>query len=86
MRGLVPDQIVRRTKAGFHAPLAAWFRGPLQPLLRETLSADSLRVLPELQPAPVQALVDAHVAGRANHAFKLWGLVTLVRWAHAWRR
>ena len=86
MRGLVPDPIVERSKAGFHAPLAAWFRGPLQPLLRETLSADALRVVPELQAAPVQALVDAHLAGRANHAFKLWGLVTLVRWAHAWRR
>ena len=86
MRGLVPEPIVRRTKAGFHAPLASWFRGPLQPLLRETLSSDALAVLPELQPAPVQALVDAHVSGRANHAFKLWGLITLVRWAHAWRR
>jgi asparagine synthase (glutamine-hydrolysing) len=85
MRGLVPDPIVRRTKAGFHAPLAAWFRGPLQPLMRDVLSPASLAVLPELQPAPVQAMMDAHVAGRANHAFKLWGLVTLVRWAHAWR-
>lgn len=85
MRGLVPDRIVGRTKAGFHAPLAAWFRGPLRPLLRETLSAESLSVLPELQAAPVAALVEAHVSGRANHAYKLWGLVTLVRWAHAWR-
>lgn len=85
MRGLVPEPIVRRTKAGFHAPLAAWFRGPLQPLLREVLSPSSLAVLPELQPASVQAMMEAHVAGRANHAFKLWGLVTLVRWAHAWR-
>lgn len=85
MRGLVPDPIVRRTKAGFHAPLAAWFRGPLEPMLREILSPSSMSVLPELQSAPVQAMVDAHVAGRANHAFKLWGLVTLVRWAHAWR-
>ncbi len=85
MRGLVPDPIVARTKAGFHAPLAAWFRGPLEPLVRDALSPASLAVLPELQPAPVQAMMEAHVAGRANHAFKLWGLVTLVRWAHAWR-
>ncbi|WP_157899238.1 asparagine synthase (glutamine-hydrolyzing) [Luteitalea pratensis] len=85
MRGLVPDAIVRRQKAGFHAPLAAWFRGPLRPLLQDVLSPASLRVLPELQPAPVQTMLDAHVSGRANHAFKLWGLVTLVRWAHAWR-
>jgi asparagine synthase (glutamine-hydrolysing) len=85
MRGLVPDPIVRRTKAGFHAPLASWFRGPLQPLLRHTLSADALAAIPELDPARVQAMMEAHVAGRANHAFKLWGLVTLVRWAQAWR-
>jgi asparagine synthase (glutamine-hydrolysing) len=85
MRGLVPDPIVRRTKAGFHAPLAAWFRGPLEPMLRDVLSPTSISILPELQSAPVQAMVDAHVAGHANHAFKLWGLVTLVRWAHAWR-
>jgi len=85
MRGLVPDPIVGRAKAGFHAPLASWFRGPLQPLLREVLSPTSLRILPELQVAPVQAMMEAHLAGRANHAFKLWGLVTLVRWAHAWR-
>lgn len=85
MRGLVPAPIVRRTKAGFHAPLAAWFRGPLRPLLRESLSVDALRVVPELQPAAVQRLVDAHTAGHANHAYQLWGLVTLVRWAHAWR-
>ncbi|MBA2356107.1 MAG: asparagine synthase (glutamine-hydrolyzing), partial [Acidobacteria bacterium] len=82
MRGLVPDPIVSRRKAGFHAPLAAWFRGPLQPLLRESLSPEALRVLPELRPGAVQQLVDQHIAGRANHAFKLWGLVTLVRWAH----
>ena len=85
MRGLVPEAIVRRTKAGFHAPLATWFRGPLQALVRETLAPESMRVLPELQVAPVQALVDDHLSGRANHAFKLWGLVTIVRWAHTWR-
>ena len=85
MRGIVPDPVVRRAKAGFHTPLAAWFRGPLQPMMRETLSRRSLAVLPELQPAPVQAMMDEHAAGHANHAFKLWGLMTLVRWAHAWR-
>ncbi|HTV01335.1 MAG TPA: asparagine synthase (glutamine-hydrolyzing) [Luteitalea sp.] len=85
MRGLVPDQIVSRPKAGFHTPLAAWFRGELRPLLRESLSPEALRVLPELQPAAVQSLIDAHVNGRANHAFKLWGLATLVHWARAWR-
>lgn len=85
MRGLVPDAIVRRRKAGFHAPLASWFRGPLAPLLRDVLSPSSLRALPELQPAAIQAMMDEHASGRANHAFKLWGLVTLVRWAHAWR-
>jgi asparagine synthase (glutamine-hydrolysing) len=80
MRGRVPDAIVRRRKAGFHAPLAAWFRGPLRSLVEETLAPDALGALPMLQPRAVGDLVRAHVEGRANHAFKLWGLMTLVRW------
>lgn len=80
MRGHVPDAIVRRRKAGFHAPLAAWFRGPLRGLVEETLAPGALGGLPLLQPHAVAGLVREHLAGHANHAFKLWGLMTLVRW------
>lgn len=80
MRGQVPDAIVRRRKAGFHAPLAAWFRGPLRDLVEETLAPTALAALPVLQPSAVSRLVREHLDGRANHAFKLWGLMTLIRW------
>lgn len=80
MAGAVPAAIVRRRKAGFHAPLAAWFRGPLRDLVEDTLAPSALGNLPMLQPAAVSRLVREHMAGQANHAFKLWGLMTLVRW------
>jgi asparagine synthase (glutamine-hydrolysing) len=80
MRGRVPDAIVRRRKAGFHAPLAAWFRGPLRDMVEETLAPSALDALPMLQASVVSRLVREHVEGHANHAFKLWGLMTLVRW------
>jgi asparagine synthase (glutamine-hydrolysing) len=80
MRGQVPDEIVRRRKAGFHAPLAAWFRGPLRDLVEETLAPAAVASLPMLQVPAVSRLVREHLDGRANHAFKLWGLMTLVRW------
>lgn len=80
MRGRVPAAIVRRRKAGFHAPLAAWFRGPLRDLVEDTLAPSSLAALPMLRPQAVQGFVRAHLDGQADHAFKLWGLMTLVRW------
>jgi asparagine synthase (glutamine-hydrolysing) len=80
MRGHLPDAIVRRRKAGFHAPLAAWFRGPLRDLVHTTLARDAVQALPLLQPDAVARLVREHLEGHANHAFKLWGLMTLVRW------
>jgi asparagine synthase (glutamine-hydrolysing) len=66
--------------------MAEWFRGPLRDLLEETLSPAALQVLPELRPSAVRQLMDEHVAGQANHAFKLWGLVTLARWARVHAR
>lgn len=83
LRGQVPDAIVRRRKAGFHTPLASWFRGPLRRLLEQSLSPAALAPLPMLRPEAVSRLVREHVEGRANHAYKLWGLLTLVRWRAA---
>src|SRR5205085_1687753 len=43
LRGVVPDEILRRPKKGFGIPVAAWIRGPLRPLFEELLSERELR-------------------------------------------
>ncbi len=66
LRGVVPGEILRRPKKGFGVPMAAWIRGPLRPLFEELFSPASLVRSGVLAPAPCRALLDRHLAGRAD--------------------
>src|SRR5690348_5682073 len=69
---LVPEQIVRGKKRGFSIPAAAWLRGELEPFARETLSPATLRAQGFFEPAPVERLLDEHVAGAHDWSRQLW--------------
>jgi len=43
MRGKLPKSVLDRKKAGFDIPTHDWFRGPLRPLLMDTLTDDAIR-------------------------------------------
>jgi asparagine synthase (glutamine-hydrolysing) len=76
----LPPAVRRRRKAGFDAPLGAWLRGPLRELARDTLAPARLEGEGRLEPKAVAALLDAHEAGRADHAWRVWSLVVLCDW------
>ena len=76
----VPRAIARGRKKGFSIPAAAWLRGELEPFAREVLAPDRVRRQGLLRPAAVTALLDAHVAGRADLSRQLWGLMALSLW------
>jgi asparagine synthase (glutamine-hydrolysing) len=81
---LVPRAIVRRPKKGFGAPIGAWLRGPLAPLMRDTLAPDRLRRAGLVRPARVAEMIDEHVARRRDHRKALWVLVALMSWYERW--
>lgn len=83
MRTLVPERILHRKKQGFSIPLKNWLRDELQPLMRELLSPARVAARGLFNPAEVTALVEAHVAGRENHAHTLFPLMVFERWAAA---
>ncbi len=83
MRGLLPDRILHRKKEGFSIPLKNWLRRELEPLMRDLLSPERVKRRGLFVPAEVTALVEAHVAGRENHAHTLFPLMVLERWATA---
>lgn len=83
MRGLLPDRILHRKKQGFSIPLKNWLRAELQPLMRELLAPERVARRGLFEPAEVQRLVNAHVAGRENHAHTLFPLMVFERWATA---
>jgi asparagine synthase (glutamine-hydrolysing) len=77
---LLPREIVHGKKRGFSIPAAAWLRGELEPLARETLSADVLRRQGFFDPGVVTRLLDDHVAGREDRSRQLWGLLAFTLW------
>jgi asparagine synthase (glutamine-hydrolysing) len=80
VRELIPDPILTRHKTGFGIPVARWFRGELQPLLRETLLDDVARKRNLFQPAAMRRMVDDHVEGRRDWSNRLWAFVALELW------
>lgn len=80
MRGLVPDRIRHRRKAGFMFPLAAWLNGPLRPLLLDTCAPGRLARQGLFDPAHVRMLLDDHFARRADHGRRLWALLVFQLW------
>jgi asparagine synthase (glutamine-hydrolysing) len=86
MRGRIPDALIDRPKQGFGAPLDAWFRGPLASLARETLDVDRLGPSGLVDPDRVNALLDEHLAGRADHGNRLWSVLGLQLWHDRWIR
>ncbi|MCW3004075.1 MAG: hypothetical protein JWQ20_3373 [Conexibacter sp.] len=79
-RPLLPAPVVDGRKRGFSIPAAAWLRGELLPLARDVLAPGVLRQGGVLDPAPVQRLLDEHVARRQDHSRALWGLLCFTLW------
>jgi asparagine synthase (glutamine-hydrolysing) len=77
---LLPRRIAQGSKRGFSIPAAAWLRGELEPLARDTLSADTLHRQGFFEPTVVRRFIDEHVAGREDWSRQLWGLLAFTLW------
>ncbi|HVW84842.1 MAG TPA: asparagine synthase C-terminal domain-containing protein, partial [Bryobacteraceae bacterium] len=84
LRGKLPDRILDRRKAGLDIPAHEWFRGPLLPLLQDTLTPDAVRATSLFSPEAVHALIDSHRTRKTNAGYQLWGLMTLFQWLKRW--
>lgn len=77
---LLPPSIQRRRKMGFGVPLANWFRGELQPFLRDVLFDSRTLARGLFQPVAVQRLFDEHIQAKNDHSHRLWALLCLELW------
>jgi asparagine synthase (glutamine-hydrolysing) len=82
--GLIPEEILGRAKKGFGIPVAAWIRGPLRPLFEDLLGENNLKLSGLFDPPKVRALLDTHLAGRADLRKPLWTLAMLLLWQRRW--
>jgi asparagine synthase (glutamine-hydrolysing) len=77
---LLPRENLKRGKMGFGVPIGHWFRGSLQPYLREALLSEKSLGRGLFRPDAVRRLVDEHAAGRGDYAHQLWTLLMLELW------
>jgi asparagine synthase (glutamine-hydrolysing) len=85
MRDKLPPSVLSRKKVGFDIPAQEWFRGPLRPLLLETLADAADEHADFFRFGKIAALEQAHHQRRANLGYHLWGLLTLLLWMKKWR-
>lgn len=77
---LLPHDAVWRKKAGFGAPIRAWLRGPLQPMVDDLLSDKRVRERGLFDPAEVRRIIDANQTGREDLNLQIFQLLTLELW------
>lgn len=80
MTGILPDEILRRDKMGFTAPVGHWIRGPLRPMFEDLLGSSLAVDRGLLDKESVAGLLRRHVSGRADLTRQLWGLLMLELW------
>ncbi|MGE0432280.1 MAG: asparagine synthase (glutamine-hydrolyzing) [Planctomycetota bacterium] len=76
----VPRELLDRPKQGFAVPLARWFRGELQPMLRDMLVPANLEPAGVTGQRMVQTLIEQHVSGTRDWSAGLWALLVLAMW------
>ncbi len=81
----LPPAIVQRKKIGFDIPAHEWFRGPLKPLLLETLASAEAEHADLFDFAMIRELTRLHLSRSINVGYHLWGLVMLFMWMKRWQ-
>ncbi|MGI9305366.1 MAG: asparagine synthase (glutamine-hydrolyzing) [Gammaproteobacteria bacterium] len=80
LNGLLPDDILERKKRGFGAPMGAWLKAELSPLLKTVLSKESVQRRGLLCWETVQQTIALHEANREDHTDHLLSLMNFELW------
>ncbi len=80
-RGLVPDEIIDRPKAGFGAPYRQWLRHDLEPLWKDLTSPDTVRRRGWFSVDGLRSIREQSQTGRTDYYMLQWAVLTLELWA-----
>ena len=80
LAGVLPEEILHREKRGFGAPMGAWLRAELAPMLHDLLSRESVTRRGLLDPEAVERTIREHEQQKADRTDHLLGLINLEIW------
>lgn len=73
-----PHEFVHRRKMGFAIPVPDWLRGPLRPLLEDTLR--NAEMMAPLEQAVIERTLNEFLCNGVDHSQKLWTLLMYGLW------
>ncbi len=80
MEPYLPRSVIHRPKTGFGAPLRAWLRGDLRPLVDELLSSSSVSQRGLFDPAGVANLVSMDRERRVDATYTIFSMICVEMW------
>ena len=80
LKGILPEEVLKRKKMGFGVPLDRWFRGELKEMAFDTLLSPAALQRGYFQKKSVERLLNEHVTLRADHSYRIWALLFLELW------
>lgn len=84
LKKYVPATLFERPKQGFSVPVGAWLSGPLRDWAESMLNEGRLRQDGYLDTPLVRRAWAEHLAGRGNHACRLWNILMFQSWRQRW--
>ncbi|HQZ96023.1 MAG TPA: asparagine synthase (glutamine-hydrolyzing) [Pyrinomonadaceae bacterium] len=80
LEGLLPSNILHRSKKGFGIPIAEWLKTLLNPLMHDMLAPERLNAQGIFESDYVQKLIAEHEKGVASHHKQLWTMLVFQLW------
>jgi len=81
----LPASILAGKKTGFDIPAHEWLRGPLRPMLVDSLREGIAEYGQLFRGDVIESFVTRHLERKANVGYHLWGLLILFQWMKRWR-
>ena len=76
--GLIPDYILKQKKSGLVSPIPQLIRGQLREFIQDNFN--SLSDHPYFNKAYLTQMLKEHLSGERDHGFKLYTILTYLRW------
>jgi asparagine synthase (glutamine-hydrolysing) len=80
LKGLLPEAIPRRRKAGFMMPVASWLTGHMRETIEEVCAPAALSNAGFFDPAYVRTLLDEHFQNQRDHRKHIYPLLCFMAW------
>jgi asparagine synthase (glutamine-hydrolysing) len=80
MTDVLPPETIGKSKRGFGAPMGAWLKKELRPLMHVVLSPESVAQRGLFDPAVIAETIGLHEAARRDYSDHLQCLLNLEIW------